>query len=47
MSMNTQTFTAWSCPQIKKKYTHKKKKDYVNNRKVYNTKDTKETAKNI
>lgn len=44
--MNTQTCTAWSCPQIKKN-THTKKKDYVNNRKVYNTKDTKETAKNI
>lgn len=47
MSMNTRPRTAWSCPQIKKITHTKKMKDYINNRKVYNTKDIKETAKNI
>lgn len=47
ISMHTQPCTAWSCPHIKKNYMKKKMKDYINNRKVYNTKYTKETAKNI
>lgn len=46
MSMHTRPCTAWSCPQIKKKLHEQKMKDYINNRKLYNTKDTKETAKN-
>lgn len=47
MLMNTRTCTAWSYPQIKKKLHEIKIKDYINNRKVFNTKYTKETAKNI